>query len=127
MPPENSGSSTNGPGRRRANDSGVWPLPGGPAARGTCQRGALIMKVQCRLFAILAASWLLAVSALGEAVPAAANKTAVEKGFTLTETYEGSADTDGFISDINSLAGYVFNPHFSINMGVSYLFVNPST
>ncbi len=82
------------------------------------------MKVHCRLFAILAASWLLAVSALGEAVPAAANKTAVEKGFTLTETYEGSADTDGFISDINSSAGYVFNPHFSINMGVSYLFVN---
>ena len=85
------------------------------------------MKVQCRLFAILAASCLLAVSAKGEAVPAAANKAAVEKGFTLTETYEGSADTDGFISDINSLAGYVFNPHFSINMGVSYLFVNPST
>ena len=56
---------------------------------------------------------MLAVSALGEAVPAAANKTAVEKGFTLTETYEGSADTDGFISDINSSAGYVFNPHFS--------------
>src|SRR5207302_2590247 len=62
-------------------------------------KGALIMKVQCRLFAILAASWLFAVSALGEAVPAAAKKTAVEKGFTLTETYEGSADTDGFISD----------------------------
>jgi hypothetical protein len=90
-------------------------------------KGALIMKVYCRLFAILAGSCLLAVSALGEAVPAAANKTAVEKGFTLTETYEGSADTDGFISDINSSAGYVFNPHFSINMGVSYLFVNPST
>jgi len=85
------------------------------------------MKVYCRLFAILAGSCLLAVSALGEAVPAAANKTAVETGFTLTETYEGSADTDGFISDINSSAGYVFNPHFSINMGVSYLFVNPST
>jgi hypothetical protein len=85
------------------------------------------MKVYCRRFAILAGSCLLAVSALGEAVPAAANKTAVEKGFTLTETYEGSADTDGFISDINSSAGYVFNPHFSINMGVSYLFVNPST
>ena len=46
---------------------------------------------------------------------------------TLTETYEGSADTDGYISDINSSVGYVFNPHFSVNMGVSYLFVNPST
>lgn len=65
------------------------------------------MKIYGRRFAILAGSCLLAVSALGEAVPAAANKTAVEKGFTLTETYEGSADTDGFISDINSSAGYV--------------------
>src|ERR1700692_1032593 len=76
------------------------------------------MKVYFRLFAILIGSCLgsclLAVSALGEAVPAAGSKTAVqEKGFTLTETYEGSADTDGFISDVNSSAGYVFNPHFS--------------
>ena len=86
------------------------------------------MKVYFRLFAILAGSCLLAVSALGEAAAAVGSKTAVpEKGFTLTETYEGSADTDGFVSDINSSAGYVFNPHFSINMGVSYLFINPST
>ena len=83
------------------------------------------MKVHCRLFAILAGSCLLAVSALGEAVPAAAGKTAVEeKGFTLTETYEGSGNTDGFITDIDSTVGYIFNPHFSINMGVQYLFVN---
>src|SRR6202051_5143687 len=90
------------------------------------------MKVYFRLFAILIGlclgSCLLAVSALGEAMPAAGSKPAVQdKGFTLTETSEGSADTDGFISDINSSAGYVFNPHFSINMGVSYLFLNPST
>jgi hypothetical protein len=86
------------------------------------------MKVHYRLFAILAGSCLLAVSALGEAVAAVGSKTAVpEKGFTLTETYEGSADTDGFVSDINSSVGYVFNPHFSVNMGVAYLFVNPST
>ena len=86
------------------------------------------MKVHCRLFAILAGSCLLAVSALGEAVPAAAGKTAVEeKGFTLTETYEGSGNTDGFITDIDSTVGYIFNPHFSINMGVQYLFVNPSS
>jgi hypothetical protein len=86
------------------------------------------MKLQRRLFAILAGLCLPAVCALGEAVPAAKGKTAVEeKGFTLTETYEGSADTDGFISDINSSVGYVFNQHFSINMGVSYMFVNPST
>ncbi len=60
------------------------------------------MRVQRRRFAILAGSCLLAVAALAEAVPSAATKTAVEEnGFTLTETYEGSGNTDGFITDIN--------------------------
>lgn len=86
------------------------------------------MKFACRLLAILVCSCLLAATALAEAGPSAATKTASEeKGFTLMETYEGSADADGFISDINSTAGYIFNPHFSISMGVPYLFVSPST
>ena len=86
------------------------------------------MKFECRLLAILACSCLLAATALAEAGPSAATKTAgEEKGFTLTETYEGSADADGFISDINSTVGYIFNPHFSISTGVPYLFVSPST
>ncbi len=86
------------------------------------------MKVECRLLAILAGSCLFAAAALAESVPLAASKTAgEEKGFTLTESYEGSGNTDGFITDINSTVGYIFNPHFSINMGVQYLFISPST
>ena len=86
------------------------------------------MKVECRLLAILASSCLLAVAAVAEAAPSAANKTAIEeKGFTLTETYGGSGNSDGFITDINSTLGYVFNQHFSMNMGVPYLFVSPSS
>lgn len=86
------------------------------------------MRVECRLFAIFAGSCLLAAAALAESVPSAASKTAgEEKGFTLTESYEGSGNSDGFITDINSTVGYIFNPHFSINMGVPYLFVSPST
>jgi len=86
------------------------------------------MRVNCRPFAILACSFLLAVSSLAQAVPPMATKTAIEeKGFTLTETYEGSGNTDGFITDIDSTVGYIFNSHFSINMGVQYLFVNPSS
>jgi hypothetical protein len=86
------------------------------------------MRVECRLLAIFAGSCLLAGAALAESVPSAASKTAgEEKGFTLTESYEGSGNTDGFITDINSTVGYIFNPHFSINMGVQYLFVSPST
>jgi hypothetical protein len=86
------------------------------------------MRVERRLLAILAGSCLLAVAALAEAVPSAATKAGVEeKGFTLTETYEGSGNTDGFITDVNSTAGYIFNQHFSINLGVPYLFVSPSS
>ena len=86
------------------------------------------MRVECRLLAIFAGTCLLAAAALAESAPSAASKTAgEEKGFTLTESYEGSGNTDGFITDINSTVGYIFNPHFSINMGVQYLFVSPST
>ena len=49
------------------------------------------------------------------------------KGFTWTETYEGSGNTDGFITDINSTTGYIFNKHFSMNIGVPYLFISPSS
>ncbi len=86
------------------------------------------MRVECRLLAIFAGICLLAAAAPAESVPSAASKTAgEEKGFTLTESYEGSGNTDGFITDFNSTVGYIFNPHFSINMGVQYLFVSPST
>jgi hypothetical protein len=86
------------------------------------------LRVECRLLAIFTGTCLLAAAALAESAPSAANKTAgEEKGFTLTESYEGSGNTDGFITDINSTVGYIFNPHFSINMGVQYLFVSPST
>jgi hypothetical protein len=61
-------------------------------------------------------------------VPSAVTKAPVEeKGFTLTEIYEGSVNSDGFISDISSTAGYIFNRHFSISMGMPYLFVSPSS
>ena len=50
-----------------------------------------------------------------------------QKGFTWTETYEGSGNTDGFITDINSTVGYIFGEHFVMDMGVPYLFIEPST
>jgi hypothetical protein len=86
------------------------------------------MRVNCRPFAILACSFLLSVSSPAQAVPPVATKTAVEeKGFTWTETYEGSGNTDGFITDINSTVGYIFDEHFSMDMGVPYLFIRPSS
>jgi hypothetical protein len=86
------------------------------------------MRVLYRLCATLASSFLLSVSSLAQAVPPVATKTAAEgKGFTWTETYEGSGNTDGFITDINSTMGYIFNEHFSMDMGVPYLFISRSS
>jgi len=85
-----------------------------------------MIKVETRLLAILACLCLLAVGAAAEAGPGAIKTAGEEKGFTLMETYEGSGNSDGFITDINSTAGYIFNRHFSINMGVPCLFISPS-
>ena len=87
------------------------------------------MRVLYRLCATLASSFLLAVSSPAQAMPPVATKTTAveEKGFTWTETYEGSGNTDGFITDINSTLGYIFNEHFSMDIGVPYLFVRPSS
>jgi len=50
-----------------------------------------------------------------------------QNGFTWTETFEGSGNTDGFITDIDSTVGYTFGKHFAMDMGVPYLFFQPST
>ena len=86
------------------------------------------MRVHCCLLATIACSFLLTVSSPAQAAPPGASKMEVEaKGFTWTETYEGSGNTDGFITDINSTVGYIFDNHFSMNMGVPYLFISPSS
>jgi len=50
-----------------------------------------------------------------------------QQGFTWTETYEGSGNSDGFITDVNSTIGYAFGKHLAMDMGVPYLFFQPST
>jgi len=70
----------------------------------------------------------MAVSAESQAVPQEKTKGGVEQqGLTWTETYEGSGNSDGFITDINSTVGYIFGKHFAMDMGVPYLFFQPST
>jgi hypothetical protein len=82
---------------------------------------------QCLLL-VVAFPFLLAVSAAAQAQPQGTSKRAVaQKGVTWTETYEGNGNTDGFITDINSTVGYVFGEHFAVDMGVPYLFVEPSS
>jgi hypothetical protein len=64
---------------------------------------------------------------VAQARPQRATKGAGQNGFTWTETYEGSGNSDGFITDINSTVGYTFGKHFAMDMGVPYLFFQPST
>jgi hypothetical protein len=82
---------------------------------------------QCLLLVVVL-PFLLAVSAASQAMPQGKSKGGVEQqGFTWTETYEGSGNSDGFITDINSTVGYSFGKHFAMDMGVPYLFIQPST
>jgi len=84
-------------------------------------------RIQCALL-VVGWAFLFVRSAAAQAPSSGAPKSAVEqRGFTWTETYEGSGNTDGFITDLNSTVGYIFNTHFSMNTGVPFLFVNPST
>ena len=70
--------------------------------------------------------FVLAISAHSQATPQA-NGGIEQHGFTWRATYEGSGDSDGFITDINSTVGYDFGKHFAMDMGVPYLFIAPST
>ena len=82
---------------------------------------------QCLLLVVVP-PFLLAVSAASQAMPQGKTKGGVEQhGFTWTETYEGSGNSDGFITDINSTLGYTFGKRFAMDMGVPYLFFQPST
>jgi hypothetical protein len=87
------------------------------------------MRSRSRCLLLVAAfPFLLAVSAAAQAHPQGTTKgAAAQKGVTWTETYEGSGNTDGFITDMNSTVGYVFGERFAIDMGVPYLFIEPST
>ena len=84
------------------------------------------MKSRSR-YMVVVLPFLLAVCAVAQARSQGATKGAEQYGFTWTETYEGSGNTDGFITDINSTIGYAFGRHFATNMGVPYLFFQPST
>lgn len=81
---------------------------------------------QCLLL-IFAGLWLAAATWAQSAPPATAKNGVAPKGFTWTESYEGSGNSDGFITDIDSTVGYQFNEHFGVDVGVPYLLVRPSS
>ncbi len=86
------------------------------------------LKFRCLHQASFATLLFFASSALGQSQSLATTKPAVDqRGFTFTEAYEGSGNSDGFITDLDSSVGYIFHKHFAVGMGVPYFFVQPST
>ena len=79
------------------------------------------------LLVVVVLPFLIAISAVAQARPQGTTKGDEQNGFTWAETYEGSGNTDGFITDINSTVGYTFGEHFAVNVGVPYFFIEPST
>jgi len=71
--------------------------------------------------------FLLVTYLAGQARPQGASKDVEQNGFTWMETFEGSGNTDAFITDINSTVGYSFGKHFAMDVGVPYFFIEPST
>src|SRR5260370_23809716 len=50
-----------------------------------------------------------------------------EHGVTLSESFEGSSNADGQAMDLTSAAGYVFNKHFSWDLGIPIFFTRGTT
>jgi hypothetical protein len=54
-------------------------------------------------------------------------KDVEQRGFTWTGTYEGTGNSDGYITDLNSTVGYTFGEHFAMAVGIPYFFIEPPT
>jgi hypothetical protein len=81
-----------------------------------------------RFFLVFAPAILIATSLSAQEASQQVPKLAMDpRGPTWTETFEGSGNTDGFITDVNSTFGYILNANFSVDFGVAYSFVAPST
>lgn len=91
------------------------------------QEDTLTLRTQFML-AALVSLLLRTAPAVSQAMPkGAARGTDEQHGFTWTETYEGSGNSDGFVTDLNSTVGYAFGEHLAAYTGVPYFFVNPAT
>jgi hypothetical protein len=83
-------------------------------------------------FLLLGISLLLA-SPLAAQVPAGSlppSKEQTDKqahGLTLYESFDGSSSADGQVINFTSRAGYIFNKHFAVDLGLPIYFVRGTT
>jgi hypothetical protein len=79
-----------------------------------------------KLLIMLSAIMLLSLWIAG-ALNAQAEESKKEKGATLSETFQGNTDAVGTTTKLDTVAGYQFNRHFDVNVGVPFSFVSASS
>src|SRR5579872_1493737 len=69
------------------------------------------------------------IAALAASLPLGAQSSAPPESpaFTFDEHVEGSVNSLGAVTRVDTSAGYVFNRHWSADLGVPFYFVSPSS
>jgi hypothetical protein len=81
---------------------------------------------QCLVALVLLTAGTQAV-AQAPAGSAPAEKSDQTAGLTLNTSFNGSADSDSSVYDWTTTTGYIFNKHFSTDVGIPILFVHGTT
>ncbi len=76
-------------------------------------------------FAITAVLLLFVASALF--AQSSDDQTAAQSGFIFTVGFDGSFDNSGHVMDVGSSAGYRFNRHFQMDVGMPFYFLSSSS
>jgi hypothetical protein len=87
------------------------------------RRSSWRVKLSCGLTASLFSTFLLLFSN-ASCLNAQTNDS--EKGFVLSETFQGSSNEIGTILKLDTMTGYKFNRHFELDAGIPFYFVNAS-
>jgi hypothetical protein len=87
--------------------------------------GMRFESIKTRALLVVALPLFFGASLAAQSAPADPNRTVLKQtGPTWTETFEGSADADGIVTDLNSTFGYVFTRHFSMDTGLPVYFIH---
>lgn len=71
-----------------------------------------------------AVAFLVLAAAVALAQSSGEQTAATQKGFVGSISFEGSADNSGHMLDLGTFAGYRFNRHFQMDVGVPYYFLS---
>jgi hypothetical protein len=94
------------------------------AAKGYGKLRSPIWRIPAVLIMFLACKQAMAQAPAGSGPPP---KEAQVTGITLNTAFNGSADSDSSVYDWTTTTGYMFNKHFSANVGVPILVVRGTT